>query len=158
MIPQKNKKVKKGSAYDAALRLLAVRSRSIVEIRKRLDAKGFSQYDVESVINRLSATKLLDDEAFARYMCESILRKKPAGSRLLISRLVQRGVSRRTAEETVQAVLPFEKELAYARSAAKQCRARFPDTLSEDTVRMRIARYLASRGFSAEIVRDIIFC
>lgn len=157
MIPRKNKKVKKGSAYDAALRLLAVRSRSEREIRDRLDAKGFSVHDVESVITRLLSAKLLDDDAFARYMCESILRKKPAGSRLLISRLMQRGVSRETAEEAVQAVLPFEQEVTYARSAARQCRARFPTTLPKEQANMRIARYLESRGFSAAIVREVIF-
>lgn len=157
MIPRENKKVKKVSAYDAALRLLAVRSRSVMEIRDRLGAKGFLGYDIESVINRLLSAKLLDDEAFARYMCESILRKKPAGSRLLVSRLTRRGVSRETAEETVQIVLPFEREVTYARSAAKQCRARFPNTLSKEQANMRIARYLASRGFSAAIVREVIF-
>ena len=62
---------------EAAARFLEVRSRSVVEVRRRLGRAGYRAELVEGAIIRLTELGMLDDEAFGRAWIESRDRARP---------------------------------------------------------------------------------
>jgi regulatory protein len=94
----------RGTAWDRALRLLAVRDRSRREIELRLLRAGFEREEVEGTIERLASAGLLDDERFARAMAEHELLVRHKGVRAATGVLLARGVARDVAERAVEEV------------------------------------------------------
>jgi regulatory protein len=88
---------------DAALRFLEVRSRSVVEVRRRLTAAGYRPELVEGAIERLLELGMLDDDAFARLWVESRDRARPRGERALIVELRQKGIDAAIITATLKA-------------------------------------------------------
>lgn len=139
-----------------ALKLLGVRQRSGAELRQRLQEKGFPPADVEQVVQDLIAQGLLDDVRFADALVEEAIRKKPVGRRFLRVKLRQRGVPDEIAEGALERLLPPERELQLALSAARKKRSElrrrgFPAEGSEADA--RVIRALTAWGFSFETIR-----
>jgi len=82
------------AVLDAAARFLEVRSRSAVEVRRRLLSAGYGLAVVEAALARLTEQGYLDDEQFARAWVESRDRARPRGERALRLELSQKGVLR----------------------------------------------------------------
>ena len=87
--------------FDAALRFLEPRQRSVGEVRRRLTRVGYREDLVTAAIERLTELGMLDDEAFARAWIESRDRARPRGARALMSELARKGIDRQTADETL---------------------------------------------------------
>jgi regulatory protein len=79
---------------EAATRFLEARSRSVVEVRRRLASAGYQSTLIEAAIARLGDLGVLDDEAFARAWVESRDRARPRGERALRDELRLKGVDR----------------------------------------------------------------
>ncbi|MBI3581266.1 MAG: regulatory protein RecX [Nitrospinae bacterium] len=90
-------------AFNAACRLLAVRDRSVFEVRSALEKKRFDQKAVEGAVTALEERKLLDDRRFAKMFAESIVRNKKAGPRYIAAALVRKGIERDEAEGAANA-------------------------------------------------------
>jgi regulatory protein len=134
-------------ARGTALRLLAVRSRSVVEIQERL-GRRFPRDTVEQTVARLIADGLLNDDDFAQQWRQSRERNKPRSRRKIEQELKQRGVS----DDVIDGVLEDYDSLdaAYrsvARYAARQNRAVFD---------RRVAAFLSRRGFEPDVVRQTL--
>ncbi len=78
---------------EAAARFLEVRSRSVVEVRRRLREAGYRADLAEGAIERLIELGMLDDAAFARAWVESRDRARPRGARALRDELRRKGVA-----------------------------------------------------------------
>jgi regulatory protein len=83
----------------AGLRFLEARSRSVVEVRRRLGGAGYRTELVEGAIARLIELGVLDDEMFARLWIESRDRARPRGERALRQELAVKGVDRAIVDE-----------------------------------------------------------
>src|SRR5215207_5468279 len=107
------------SAKDRALRLLSVRSRSRVELERRLARAGYEPDEVQVAIADLEEVGLVDDERFARELAEA-KRRRGMGRRAGLAALRAKGVDREIAEQAVGEVNPEDEadrayELARAR-------------------------------------------
>ena len=131
--------------YDAALRFLAVRSRSEQEVRQRLARHGYPGELIDRTLDRLRGVGLIDDAAFARYWVEQRQTHRPRGSRLLKLELRQKGVG---AQEVGAAVSELAQDDAAYQAAA--ARARGLRGLDERTFRQRLGGFLQRRGFDYE--------
>ncbi|HKX25237.1 MAG TPA: regulatory protein RecX [Actinomycetota bacterium] len=141
------------SAKDRALRLLSVRSRSRVELERRLARAGYEPNEVAAAIADLEEVGLVDDERFARELAEA-KRRRGMGRRAGLAALRAKGVDRETAEQAVGEVNPEdEADRAYelARARLERLRARAPDVASRRTV-----EYLIRRGFEPVIARTAV--
>ena len=139
------------AAREAALRLLAVRERSAVELRSRLRHKGFDPDVIVSVLDRLQETDLQDDARFGAQFVEAATRRGMAGRRIQME-LRARGLSK---EEAARAATEDpEAELARARDLAERKAARMGDLPLETRVR-RLISLLARKGFDPDTCRIV---
>jgi regulatory protein len=79
---------------EAAARFLEARSRSVAEVRRRLNGAGYRADLVEGAIERMTELGMLDDEAFARAWVESRDRARLRGERAIREELRLKGVDR----------------------------------------------------------------
>ena len=142
------------STFDRALGLLAFRSRSARELRRRLVQKGEVAERVDRTIERLTTAGLLDDAEYARQLARSKLLGQGASKRRLAQELFKRGVARQVADEAISDVIEDEsidEETVVASLVRKKLRS----LSDEDPVaqRRRLYGFLARRGYSSDVIR-----
>ncbi|MCX9157390.1 recombination regulator RecX [Niveibacterium sp. 24ML] len=132
-----------------ALRSLAQRDHSRAELARKLAAHGEADA-VEAVLDRMAELGLLSDTRFA----ESFVRSRAArlGERRLQHELAQRGVDPDTINEALRSELG-ESEQARARDVWARKFGRAPGDAKEWA---RQARFLITRGFSADVVKRVL--
>ncbi len=136
-------------AIDAGLRLLAARSHSRHEIRRKLGRRGYTEEDVAGAVARLVELGYLDDRVFA----EGHVRRRSGslGPLALSAELAARGVDRAAADEAM-ASLSGDAQLAAAIRLVERLgrRKSFPGYRELlDSVGPKLVR----RGFSPGMVR-----
>ncbi len=131
-------------AFDAAVRLLALRPHSAFELRRKLRLRGCQREEIDTALERVRDLGYQSDAGFA----ESLVRTR-AGSRgriSLASDMAARGVDRTVAAGAL-AGITREVELDAARRVAAGMPAVEP---------ARLGGRLQRRGFSAEVVRQVV--
>ena len=128
-----------------ALRYLVRREHSRAELARKLAPFAESQQAVEHVIDGLLARKQLSDERFAEERARSLSRKY--GPARIRQDLKARGI----ADDVIDKVSP-EGELERAKAIVER-KYRQPATSREE--RAKRARFLQSRGFSYEVIRQL---
>jgi regulatory protein len=143
-------------AREAALRLLAVRPRSVMELTRRLRMKGYDAETAEEVIGRLRELGMIDDAAFAGMLARDRVRLRPQGSRRLANELRQKGVDEETARAAIRETL--EGEDTDDRELARRAAAKWKPRAGEEPerARRRLYGYLARRGFDGEVIREVL--
>ncbi len=139
------------SAYDRALRFLAVRPRSCEEVRRRLLQSGLTEADIAAVIRSLRQGGYLDDLAFARFWLENRNRFKPMGPRALRYELWRKGVE----AGIIDAVLSGLDAQAAAYRAAQGQVQRYRGC-SRQQFRRKLSASLHRRGFDGETIQDVV--
>lgn len=137
--------------YDKALNFLTYRPRSRAEVRRYLERKRVSPEVSQRVEERLIRAGLLDDEAFARFWVENREAFKPRGRYRLRQELRQKGLDAQVIAQAVQEV--DEEQGAYR---AAEGRARRYAHLDRREFRRKLGSFLQRRGFSYEIVNDVV--
>ena len=134
--------------HDRALRLLGARQRTCKEMRDRLTRAGFEAEATDAEVARLLAARLLDDEQFAREFVRHS-GAKGAGTRLIRSQLLQKGVARDLVDDALGAMEAAHNEDDRALALAE---ARVPHlrNLDAGTLRRRLVEFLTRRGYSWE--------
>jgi regulatory protein len=165
-----------GVVLKAAARYLELRSRSVDEVRRHLQAARFPEPLAEQAIARLVDLGLLDDLAFAQAWVESRDRARPRGSQALRRELALKGIDR----ETIEGLLAGRRDASEAadfdsaHDGATDVVAEpgSPDERAADKLllknrvslarvadprlrRQRAYALLARNGFDPEICRDV---
>ena len=137
-------------ARGAALKLLAMRSRSIAEMQERL-ARRFQPHAVEQTVARLVEEGLLDDADFAEQWRQSRERRRPRSRGTIERELRQRGVSSEIASSALEGFdsLDAAYRAAY-RYAARQ------DASNRATFDRRVSGFLGRRGFEPSVIRQTL--
>ena len=137
------------SLKGRALKYLAAREHSRLELTRKLAPHAESADEVQRVLDELEQRGFLSAERFA----ESVVHRKAA--RYGVARLKAELSQHRLPEELTRAVTEQLKNSEFDRAHALWAR-RFgePPTLPED--RARQARFLAARGFSGEVIRRVL--
>jgi len=145
-----------------ALSLLDARPYTRRRLAEKLRARGFSPVVVNAVLDDLERTGLINDLEYARAYVAGALdrRATPVGTRKVLTGLLRRGVSMEIAR---QALAEFadsaENEGGEIERALKAARDRWRRILRETPnpgprERARLMRFLASRGFPPDVVRE----
>jgi regulatory protein len=137
------------TALDAGLRLLGRRAHSRVELRRKLERRGYNADETEAALGRLLELGYLDDRSFA----EALVRRRGAirGPLALSAELATRGVNREHADAAL-AGFDAEAQLAAATRLAERLAARKPQMGYRDMLNT-LGSKLMRRGFSANVVR-----
>ncbi|MDC0714466.1 regulatory protein RecX [Stigmatella sp. ncwal1] len=143
-------------ATDACLRLLAMRARSQQELRLALQRKGFSEAIQEQALEKLKGYGYLDDKRFAQDRAASLLSRGRLGPQAVLQRLQAHGLEAEVAREAVSSAagaVAFDA-LAAARHVLER-RGLLGRPL-EPKEQARAGRLLHSRGFSADVIRQLL--
>lgn len=142
-----------------AFNLLAIRPRSEAEIKRRLkrfikDRKN-SQIILHKVVDRLKELKLIDDRAFVQWWIDSRKKVRPKGKKTIRQELLLKGVSAKLIDEELTSRYPREEEYQKASQLLSKKVSHYRN-LPAKQLFQRMSRYLLQRGFSAEIVSEVI--
>lgn len=135
---------------NRAMRLLAQRDHSEVELRRKLAAQNAAEEDVEQCIAYCYEHHWLDDGRFAeRYV---VLRsQKGYGAQRIQQELMMKGISRTTIRDTLQ-----ESAVDWENLARKTAHKRFGPVLSGAwQERAKVQRFLLYRGFFLEEIQSV---
>lgn len=137
------------SLKGRALRYLAAREHSRVELMRKLGPHADSPEQVEAILNELEAKGLLSAQRFA----DSVLHRKAArfGAARLQAELSQHQLPPDITREATQAL----RETEFARACALWAR-RYGTPPGSPEDKARQMRFLAGRGFSSDVIRRVI--
>jgi len=141
-------------AREAALNLLAYRSRSSKEIERRLKQKGYEEDIIADVIAGLQRVDLVNDERFASDWVSSRMAARPMGRSRLQWELRQKGVDGELIEEALREVdedREFEAALGVAENRVDSGRS-----IEIAAEKRRLAGLLQRRGFGWETVKRVL--
>ena len=145
----------KKKAKDKAFRLLAVRARSKKELYDRLHQAKFSEKIIEWVVLELQRLQLLNDSEFAILFARNRMVTKPVGQFLLKQELKAKGLSEEDIQKGVRAAYLEIPEAKVARQVAVKAKRKYRN-LEEVKARQKTNNFLLRRGFSWDIVNDIM--
>jgi regulatory protein len=143
-----------GDAYDAAVRYLASRPRSVSEIKRHLRTKRFDDAAQDKAIDQLRAQRYIDDEAFARYWFEQRAKFRHKGQRAIASELMQKGVAREIIDLVLGEADP-DAEMKRARESIRRPMTRWL-SMDDNERKRKIHQYLVTRGFSYDVIEEVI--
>lgn len=140
---------KEESLLARALGYLARREHSRAELRRKLAPHAESADQLDRLLDELEAKKLLSDRRFTEVMARS--RGERFGAARIRQELRARGVADPLVREAVGAL--SRTELQRAREV---WRKKFDAPPADAAERARQMRFLAQRGFSAEVIRRVV--
>ncbi|HUF79285.1 MAG TPA: RecX family transcriptional regulator [Thermoanaerobaculia bacterium] len=138
--------MKRLSAYDQAVKLLARRTHFRREIADKLARRSYPRGEIEEALGRLESRRFLDDTEAARQFVAGRLARGGYGRARLAAELAARGVGREVAAPVLDELLP-EDDLEAARAEARRAGAKPPAAL---------ARRLERRGFSPRAIAAVL--
>ena len=136
---------------NAALRYLGCRPRSEVEIRQRLQRRGYDSACTEKALSRLKELGLVDDTAFARFWKENRESFSPRSRRLTALELRRKGLDRDIIEKVICEI--DDSQSAYRAALGKARRLSLSDNAD---FRRRLAGYLVRRGFGYDVINETV--
>jgi len=128
---------------------LAYRSRTVHELRTRLEKAGFSKSVIEVVLAQLTEQRLLDDESFARDWVKRRMTTKPVGVRYLWAELLQKGINREIIADELRI---YDEDGEYDAALRLAYGKMNPGT---GIKWRRIAGLLSRRGFSGYVINKV---
>ncbi|MBE0598656.1 MAG: regulatory protein RecX [Desulfuromonadales bacterium] len=144
------------SLMAAALRLLAVRDRTTVELAERLRQRGFAEEAIATALERCRDFGYLDDAHFARERARILRRDGRAVGEKAVHDLRLRGVPEELARAAVAEASGAATEGEVLRSLLER---HFPDfcfAAADDRQRRRVVHYFLRRGFPLSGVMNIL--
>ncbi|KAK2432019.1 hypothetical protein P8452_45051 [Trifolium repens] len=157
-------------AEQSAVKLLASRALTAVELRKKLLSKGFSPNAVEAVINKLQRQGFINDKLYAESFSQSRWSSSTWGPRRIKQALFMKGVSQADAEKAVEVVFKDNNDCAgdeksivglskqsmdhlYVQASKQWSRGQ---NVPLETRKSRIIRWLQYRGFDWNVISIIL--
>jgi regulatory protein len=141
----------RASTREVAIRLLGRREYSGAEMRRKLVAKGLQATVVDRVVDQLVSDALLSDGRFAEALVRSRV-ERGQGPIKIRAELRDRGISEELIEDTLTHAAEFWLE-----RAERARRKRFGEDPPGDRGQWnREARFLAQRGFPADLIYRVL--
>jgi len=137
------------SIKGRALKYLATREHSRMELQRKLAPHAESGEQVDAALDELEARGFLSAERFA----ESMVHRKAA--RFGAARIQAELAQHRLPADIAQAVVRSLRDTELARAHALWAR-RYGEVAQTPQDRARQMRFLTARGFSADVVRRVV--
>jgi len=139
-----------------AYRLLSRRDHSCFELRAKLLAKGHGAAVTDDVIGELTEKRHLDDDAYCRRFAAARVGRMKLGPARIEQDLSRKGFAPGLVAETITELFrddAQEMDIALKAAAKKLMGLRYD--MEKETIKRKIYSYLARRGFSAQVSREI---
>lgn len=137
-----------------AFALLSRRDHSRSELQTKLVRRNFAYDNIEYVLSECERLGFIDDDKFAaRYVEE--LRCNGYGIFRLREKLYRKGISKEIITSTLAALDMNEEKTLACEAMANKLRQLSREN-DEQKKRQKLYRYLISRGFAADMVRELL--
>lgn len=134
--------------------LLKFRLRSEKELYQRLKRKKFSEEAIRETIGFLKEKKFINDNKFAGMWISSRI-KRPLGLRRLKEELALKGIDKGIVEAQIAQVKQDYREKEVVSEIARERISRLKG-IEPYKAKARLFNYLLRRGFSPEVITDVI--
>ena len=150
----RNRKESFEQAKDYAFLLLKFRLRSERELETRLKKKKFSEEATRQVIAFLREKKFLDDKLFAKSWVQFRVRRS-LGARRIKEELALKGIDKEIIKSELE---ELKKNYPEDKIVSKLAQERLSKLhgIEPRSAQRRVYAYLIRRGFSPEIVIDVV--
>ena len=139
-------------AEQAAIRLLAPREHSRLELRRKLLKRDHAAEVVEEVLQRLEAHGLLSEERFVEQYI-AMRKRKGYGPVRICKELRERGINDTLIHEWID-----ERDDEWRANMKQVVEKKFSVLVNaEYKEQARLARFLEYRGFPNHMIRDYLF-
>jgi regulatory protein len=135
--------------YNAALRYVAMRSRTEWELSFYLQRKSASPPLIEQILNKLSMIGLLDDQKFAEAFVHDRQLLRPTSRRKIIAELRKKRVSSEVIERVLGAEQLNEQAALEHVVTQKRRQTKYQDD-------QKLMQYLARQGFSYDDIKTAL--
>ena len=140
-------------AQNRAFRLLALRQRSEKELRDRL-LQNYNRDITDHVIQKCKDDGYLNDKEFALARSRQLALHRLQGNRSIETDLSGKGLDRTAITTAIQII---RRELSESEAIKKLIAKRQGNRLfSERHEKEKMGRYLLSKGFTAELIFEIL--
>jgi len=146
-------KDEKSKALNKALEIISRRIHSEKEVRDKLRKKNFRSDVIDKSIENLKKIGYINDEIFAREWLESRISYKPKGRALIKRELLYKGVNPEIMERVLELVYNKDRE---KKELERLYRERKKIIGKKHQEKDKLVRYLISRGFLWEDIKDTI--
>ncbi len=141
---------------EMAFRLLAIRSRSIQELRDRLQKNGFEKGAIENLLIELQDRGYLDDWQFAEQWARYLREVKEYGFFRVRGELIKKGIEEEIISEVIKRLGSEDDELEKAREVAKRyLKGAIPSDVPP-AGQAKLAQYMKRRGFSWDVIGGLL--
>ncbi|MBI4573313.1 MAG: regulatory protein RecX [candidate division NC10 bacterium] len=148
----KNKEpAERPDAWEAAVKLLAMRALSTQELRQRLLRRGYPPPEIDAVLARLRASRYLDDAEYARAWARTRAHRRSLGPARLANELRARGIADAEISNALDEAFAGTSAREVAEAAATR-KLKGLRGLAQAVARRRLAAHLTRLGFAVEIV------
>ena len=124
------------------------------EIRTKLNQKGYESEIIEKLISDFVSRKFLNDRQFAESWVENRLLHRPRGPVVLQQELRKKGIDREIINEVLQDIQSTYEQIELAKQALAK-KKNYQNEKDSMKKRRKIFQYLAQKGFSPDIIREI---
>jgi len=140
-------------AMNDAIGFLAVRARSVLEVRQKLVSKGYTEHIIDMVICRLEKEGLVDDEKFAFEWSRSRIRRQYGNTRILWE-LKRKGIcdemAAKSLKEASTDIKGDDDDIAITVSLAKKLLQRVHNEPNSNKAIRKVLSAMIRRGYSYE--------
>ena len=144
-------------AFDKAIAFLTRRDHTESEIQGKLSKSGFSETDIQAVIDKLAEYGYVNDEDFAKRYLDSLI-QKGKGRFAIREAMNQKGLAASLVANTIEDGYSREKEFENAEKLANKVIDDNSDVKDTMKLTSKVNRRLLGRGFSYEIISDVMSC
>ncbi len=138
-----------------ALNILSFKARSTKALIDRLVQRGHDREIAREIVADLVADGWVDDEAYGEAVARELLARQPAGRRLLVHKLRQRGIEADLADQIARKMLEDVDVTEQAKALAERRFQKMGD-LPSTTAARRLSSLLARRGFDSNVIASVL--
>lgn len=140
-------------AYVEGLRYLERKPRTAQEMARRLREKEIGETVIAEVLVRLQEERLLDDPLYAKQWAEQRITNQRKGKMWIRQELREKGIDKSLITEALDQITP-EQELESALQTGRKKWNMIRGDVNDK--RRKTGAFLMRRGFSGEMVRQVI--
>jgi len=151
----KHQKTSNKSAFNTALRLLTRRDHSQYELVQKLKQRGFNIKDIDHAVSACRQFDYINDERTTRVYIRQ-LKRKGYGKKRIQLELHKKGLKSSRIQRILDGSVLETDEREGAERILKKNIKRFEREKDSAKRRDKIYRFLHARGFSQEVIADLI--
>jgi regulatory protein len=140
------------AAKRNGIRMLYSKDRTEFEVRQKLIRQGFDEDTADGAVMQLKSMGYINDRLYSHKYISDRLKLKPKSKKALVYELLNKGINREIIDEVLDEFEIDESLIAYRIARKKFSKYDIRDPL----IYRRIVSFLTHRGFSHEVINDVI--